>query len=571
MGLETGTYISDLNANNPVNATDVVGEGDDHLRLIKSTLLNTFPNVTGAVTLTHTQLNNAAIKTEANVFTAAQRIDNVTPRIIFDETDAVATTRMWDIAATGQSLRVRVRTDADGSSYDVSRWNRNGLTISSVVHYVGAQETAIEATANAGVDLYYDNGLRFSSTNNGCKLNASAATSTPPVSSDAPNTRIQFYDSGSNLLSQIGHAGGSTLQVSSFIHGGAINLTGEDASGVERILVAGSPDGQTTLYYAGTATARTTALGIASRGTLTNTPESGGNQDARVLLENGSGSAIGDINYRSSGAMYIRNFVHGGGIEINGETAAGTANTRMITADPDGDTTLYYAGTGTVRTTANGIELSDASGSPSMTFRSTNFGVRRGYQIWGGTGFTQRYEIHGGLQSFQGEDSGGVVRNLLVLDPDAGQLLYWGGQENFRSSSEAASTIGMGAEVRHNDDSFYPVGMNVIPKENTLASGNVTLSQANVGKNLYYNSATARSILANSDGNIKAGATWTVMVGPSAGTCTLDGGTGVQIVYWNGSTWSTTAAAANLTLGQGQYTIWKDNDALYWCSGPNIT
>ena len=57
MGLETGTYISDLNASNPVHATDNVGEGDDHLRLIKSCLLNSLPGVTGAVTSTHTELN----------------------------------------------------------------------------------------------------------------------------------------------------------------------------------------------------------------------------------------------------------------------------------------------------------------------------------------------------------------------------------------------------------------------------------------------------------------------------------------------------------------------------------
>jgi len=56
MGLETGTYISDLNSSNPV-AGDPVNEGDDHLRLIKSTVKATFPSVTGAVTSTHTELN----------------------------------------------------------------------------------------------------------------------------------------------------------------------------------------------------------------------------------------------------------------------------------------------------------------------------------------------------------------------------------------------------------------------------------------------------------------------------------------------------------------------------------
>lgn len=57
MGLESATYISDLDVSNPVHATDGAGVGDDHLRLIKSTLKATFPSVTGAVTPTHTELN----------------------------------------------------------------------------------------------------------------------------------------------------------------------------------------------------------------------------------------------------------------------------------------------------------------------------------------------------------------------------------------------------------------------------------------------------------------------------------------------------------------------------------
>lgn len=58
MGLEVATYISGLNASNPVNATDGVNAGDDHLRLIKSTLLNSFPNITGAMNASHTELNH---------------------------------------------------------------------------------------------------------------------------------------------------------------------------------------------------------------------------------------------------------------------------------------------------------------------------------------------------------------------------------------------------------------------------------------------------------------------------------------------------------------------------------
>ena len=56
MGLETGTYIDDLVETNPA-AGDDIPEGDDHIRLLKSVLKNSFPSVSGAVSATHTELN----------------------------------------------------------------------------------------------------------------------------------------------------------------------------------------------------------------------------------------------------------------------------------------------------------------------------------------------------------------------------------------------------------------------------------------------------------------------------------------------------------------------------------
>lgn len=44
MGLESATFLSGLVTSNPVHATDDVGQGDDHLRLLKSVLQSTFPN-----------------------------------------------------------------------------------------------------------------------------------------------------------------------------------------------------------------------------------------------------------------------------------------------------------------------------------------------------------------------------------------------------------------------------------------------------------------------------------------------------------------------------------------------
>lgn len=67
MGLETATYIHELDSSNPVGASDPKGQGDDHLKLIKSTLQNTFPNVEGEMTASHTELNKldgATVTTE---------------------------------------------------------------------------------------------------------------------------------------------------------------------------------------------------------------------------------------------------------------------------------------------------------------------------------------------------------------------------------------------------------------------------------------------------------------------------------------------------------------------------
>jgi hypothetical protein len=57
MTIESATYIDTLDATKPAS-TDLKSEGDDHMRLIKTVVKATFPNVTGAVTMTHTQLNS---------------------------------------------------------------------------------------------------------------------------------------------------------------------------------------------------------------------------------------------------------------------------------------------------------------------------------------------------------------------------------------------------------------------------------------------------------------------------------------------------------------------------------
>ena len=74
MALESATYIDDLVDTNPT-ATDDVSEGDDHIRLLKSTIQATFPNVTGEVSLTHSQLNQIPTLGTEQATTSGTEID----------------------------------------------------------------------------------------------------------------------------------------------------------------------------------------------------------------------------------------------------------------------------------------------------------------------------------------------------------------------------------------------------------------------------------------------------------------------------------------------------------------
>lgn len=64
MPLESASFISDLNESNPASG-DTMSQTDDHLRLIKSTLKSTFPNLNAAVTVTPAVLNGLVARLEA--------------------------------------------------------------------------------------------------------------------------------------------------------------------------------------------------------------------------------------------------------------------------------------------------------------------------------------------------------------------------------------------------------------------------------------------------------------------------------------------------------------------------
>ena len=58
MPLETGTYVADLVKTNPTS-TDPKSQGDDHIRMLKAVLLNSFAGFPGLVVVTGTEAQGA--------------------------------------------------------------------------------------------------------------------------------------------------------------------------------------------------------------------------------------------------------------------------------------------------------------------------------------------------------------------------------------------------------------------------------------------------------------------------------------------------------------------------------
>ena len=70
MGLETFNFLDSLNVSNPDGAVDGKNEGDNHIRGIKTTLKNSFPNVNAAVNPTPTEFNRLVGITSALIESA---------------------------------------------------------------------------------------------------------------------------------------------------------------------------------------------------------------------------------------------------------------------------------------------------------------------------------------------------------------------------------------------------------------------------------------------------------------------------------------------------------------------
>lgn len=94
MGLEAATYIHQLSATNPAS-DDPLNAGDDHIRLIKSAVKATFPNILGPITPSHTELGYVTGVTSA----IQSQLDTLAAAIDALQTGPVDFTDIWNALA----------------------------------------------------------------------------------------------------------------------------------------------------------------------------------------------------------------------------------------------------------------------------------------------------------------------------------------------------------------------------------------------------------------------------------------------------------------------------------------
>jgi len=183
MSLETATYIYNLVATNPTS-TDPKSEGDDHIRVIKSVIKNSFAGFPGMVVVTGTEAQGATVNDYAVTITPAPSAYTASTLIVFKATHANTGAVTLQINALGTKSLLAVDNTAlksgdiesggavfayyDGTSFYLvsgnDRANRNGETYSGAHNFTSATPTVPtksqgDNSTNAASTAYVDTSM----------------------------------------------------------------------------------------------------------------------------------------------------------------------------------------------------------------------------------------------------------------------------------------------------------------------------------------------------------------------------------------------------------------------------
>lgn len=410
---------------------------------------------------------------------------------------------------------------------------------------------------------------------------------------------IELMQSDSTGVAKLGFDATANFIIRSLNHGATMSFRAEDTLGTEQFLFNGDPDGAFDIYHDGLKRIATNPSGVLL---LSDTsPGIGSVQNARLTLQQADGTAIGRVGFASASSMEIRSLNEGGNINLIAEDAAGVAQSLFV-GDPDGTVDLYADGAKRFSTeiaghiTVFGPGNADAE-NRYLAFKHAN-GTRRAFVGHLGSDVLRvRNEIHGAKLIIDAEDLAGTVNTILDADPDgvtilraesnlelecnggenaliatsnADVALYYDNVETFRTADEDADTNGTGAEIRHADQAFYPVGMNVSAGSAQNSSFSAAATWLDLSGHSILKTTTATPTYTtpgSTDSVLPNGALWNIHNIGTSGNITVAPGSGVTLTWQDGA--GGTTGSRTISPGSSA-TLWKRNDTNWYLYGNGI-
>ena len=302
--------------------------------------------------------------------------------------------------------------------------NVTGLIIEQEVHGLpitlqsedsgGTLRQLFVGDPDGDVELYNDGNLVFLTTPVGAAVRY------------GPTPRLDLQTSSSTRVASF-EANATITKIKSVIHGGNVNLTGENTGGTEQILFAGDPDGPAELYY---------------DGSLVLSTQSGG-----ILVQDDSGN-VADIDFAGStgtalGRLVATTTSFSFGASQNSASVSMTSLSSaavsrfLFLGDPDGESQMYRTGTAVLGTASLGAFVRDSAGDNPLLRMESNAGVVAGWLYFGATGGYIRNYQNGTNWRFLMNDAGGTSQTIIDMDGDIG--LGFNGQSAFAAPTYVAN------------------------------------------------------------------------------------------------------------------------------------
>jgi hypothetical protein len=213
--------------------------------------------------------------------------------------------------------------------------------------------------------------------------------------------------------------------------------------------------GNVELYFNGNQFLGGHATGAAVWGTSANNPTTTASQNATLNFTNNAGAVAGDVGFSSASSIIsLTNRVHGGGVALRHESAAGALQNSLI-ANASASVELYYNNVLKVQTENLGVSVRGALSNDPATGGNQDVIIQFENSAGnnpGTIGYTDsntnlfiRNKVHGGRVIATAETSGGTVNNLFNADPGGIFTIYHNGSAKIATSSSGAAFRGSAA------------------------------------------------------------------------------------------------------------------------------